>query len=52
MNKIDLDFVMKMSQKIGEAALENDSDNVVKLCNHFYQQAKDEQKLTRPVWRD
>lgn len=52
MNKIDPNFVMKISQKIGNAALKNDSDNVVKLCNHFYLQAKNEQQKTRPVWRD
>jgi hypothetical protein len=51
-NKVDLNFVMKISQIIGEEAVKNDSKDVIHLINHFYTKAKSEINQDLPIWRD
>ena len=42
MNRVDLNFVMKISQIIGEEAIKNGSKDIIHLSNHFYTKSKSE----------
>lgn len=52
MDKIDPNFVMKISQIIGEVAIENDSKEIIHLVNHFYSSSKEKIREDLPIWRD